>query len=286
MKVKKVELFNYRNYLLNSIEFGDGLNVIEGHNAQGKTNLIEAVYFCAVGKSFRATREKEVLNWDKDVAKIKLTIEKEIGKKVIEIIFSKNQKKTVKIDGIPIKKIGELMGELTAVFFAPDELKLIKESPESYFEVLSRTLEFILFTLAVPYSILALSIKIYDLQNQKTESVNAARMRFYDVNRNLKLVVTADSILYIAAEENYINIYYTDNGKVKCYVLRNSMRSVDELCLSNGLVRCHRSFYVNPSHVRVLRKEKEGIVSAELDMDDLRDIPVSKTYYKNLAEML
>ena len=171
-------------------------------------------------------------------------------------------------------------------FFASLYLWLIKESPGSYFEVLSRTLEFILFTLAVPYSILALSIKIYDLQNQKTESVNAARMRFYDVNRNLKLLVTADSILYIAAEENYINIYYTDNGKVKCYVLRNSMRSVDELCLSNGLVRCHRSFYVNPSHVRVLRKEKEGIVSAELDMDDLRDIPVSKTYYKNLAEML
>lgn len=130
MKVKKIELYNYRNYLLNSIEFGDGLNVIEGHNAQGKTNLIEAVYFCAVGKSFRATREKEVLNWDKDIAKIKLTIEKEIGTKIIEIIFSKSQKKTIKIDGIPIKKIGELMGELTAVFFAPDELKLIKESPE------------------------------------------------------------------------------------------------------------------------------------------------------------
>ena len=104
MKLKKLELFNYRNYLLNSVEFGAGLNIIEGNNAQGKTNLIEAVYFCAVGKSFRATREKEVLNWDKEIAKIKLTLEKEIGKKVIEIIFSKNQKKTVKIDGIPIKK--------------------------------------------------------------------------------------------------------------------------------------------------------------------------------------
>lgn len=130
MKVKKVELFNYRNYLINTIEFGDGLNVIEGHNAQGKTNLVEAVYFCAVGKSFRATREKEVINWDKEIAKIKVTIEKEIGQKIIEIFFSKNQKKTIKIDGIPIKKIGELMGELNAVFFAPDELKLIKDSPE------------------------------------------------------------------------------------------------------------------------------------------------------------
>jgi DNA-binding LytR/AlgR family response regulator len=120
----------------------------------------------------------------------------------------------------------------------------------------------------------------------KAEPESTARMRFYDVNRNLKFVVTADTILYIGAEENYINIYYTDGGKVKSYVLRNSMRSVDELCLTNGLVRCHRSFYINPSHVRVLRKDKEGFVSAELDVDDVREIPVSKKFYNNLAEML
>ena len=69
MRVKRIELFNYRNYLSDTIEFSDGLNVIAGHNAQGKTNLIEAIYFCAVGKSFRATREKEVINWNKDWSK-------------------------------------------------------------------------------------------------------------------------------------------------------------------------------------------------------------------------
>lgn len=130
MKVKKLEVFNYRNYKLSEVTFDAGLNIVEGKNAQGKTNLIEAIYFCAVGKSFRATREKEVINWNSDTAKIKVTLQKPVGKKVIEIIFSKNQKKTIKIDGIPILKIGELMGELNAVFFAPDELKLIKDSPE------------------------------------------------------------------------------------------------------------------------------------------------------------
>ncbi len=130
MKVKKIELYNFRNYKQSTILFNDGLNVIEGVNAQGKTNLIEAIYFCAVGKSFRASREKEVINWDNDIAKIKITIEKEIGEKTIEIIFSKSQKKTIKVDGLPILKIGELLGELNAVFFAPDELRLIKESPE------------------------------------------------------------------------------------------------------------------------------------------------------------
>lgn len=163
---------------------------------------------------------------------------------------------------------------------------MMQNNPGSYLDYLSPCFELILFTLAIPYAILALSIRIYDFNNMKYEQENTSRMRFYDVNHNLKFVVTADSILYIGAEENYINIYYTDNGRVRCYVLRSSMRSVDELCLSNGLVRCHRSFYVNPAHVRVLRKDKEGFVFAQLDVDDVRDIPVSKKFYNNLAEML
>lgn len=165
-------------------------------------------------------------------------------------------------------------------------LWMVRNNPESYFDILSMTFEASLFTLVFPYVILALAMRIHDLVTLKSEPENTSRMRFYDTNHNLKFVVTADTILYIGAEENYINIYYLDNGKVKCYVLRSSMRSVDELCLSNGLIRCHRSFYVNPSHVRVLRKEKEGVVVAELDVDDVRDIPVSKKFYNNLAEML
>ncbi len=165
-------------------------------------------------------------------------------------------------------------------------LWMIRNNPESYFDLLSITYEAVLFTLVFPYVILALAMRIHDLVTLRTEPEHSPRMRFYDSNRNLKFVATADTILYIGAEENYVNIYYLDNGRVKCYVLRSSMRSIDELCLTNGLVRCHRSFYVNPSHVRVLRKEKEGVVVAELDVDDVRDIPVSKKFYDNLAVML
>ena len=130
MEITKIQLYSYRNYKKTEINFKNGLNVICGKNAQGKTNLLEAVYFCVVGKSFRASREKEVINLDSDIAKIKLFIKKNIGNSTVEIIFSKKQKKTVKINGIPIKKISELLGEFNGVFFSPDELKLIKESPE------------------------------------------------------------------------------------------------------------------------------------------------------------
>lgn len=130
MEITKLQLYSYRNYLKSEVDFKGGLNIIYGKNAQGKTNLLEAVYFCAVGKSFRASREKEVINLNSEISKIKLYVKKDIGSSVIEIIFSRKQKKTIKINGIPIKKISELLGEFNAVFFSPDELKLIKESPE------------------------------------------------------------------------------------------------------------------------------------------------------------
>lgn len=130
MVITKLELFNFRNYRLETVKFSNGLNVIVGKNAQGKTNLLEAIYMCVVGKSFRARRERDVINYESDVAKIKIYVTKETGNSTIEILFSKKDKKTVKINGLPIKRIGELLGEFNGVFFSPDELKLIKESPE------------------------------------------------------------------------------------------------------------------------------------------------------------
>lgn len=130
MIVKNLKLNNYRNYSELRVDFSDGLNIIKGANAQGKTNLIEAIYMCSIGKSLRASKEKQTIKWDMERAYISLDVEKKYGKSNIEIIISKNAKKTVRINKISIKKIGELMGELNAVFFSPDELKLIKESPE------------------------------------------------------------------------------------------------------------------------------------------------------------
>ena len=64
------------------------------------------------------------------------------------------------------------------------------------------------------------------------------------------------------------------------------MKALDELCQDNGMVRCHRSYYVNPSHIKVLRKEKEGVIYAELDAQEVIHIPVTKRYYDRLSEML
>lgn len=130
MKITKLTLNNFRNYEHAFVEFFDGLNIIEGRNAQGKTNLLEAVFYCSIGKSLRASREREVIKFGETFARVKVEVQKEFRKTEIYLLFSRLAKKTVKIDGIPIRKIGELLGELNAVYFSPDELRLIKDAPE------------------------------------------------------------------------------------------------------------------------------------------------------------
>lgn len=130
MFIKRLTLTNFRNYESADIYFKNGVNVIFGNNAQGKTNILEAINFCSIGKSMRTKKEKEVIKMGQEFSKVKVEIQEEKSSRTIEIVFSKNNKKTVKINGIAIHRIGELMGELPCVFFSPDELKLIKESPE------------------------------------------------------------------------------------------------------------------------------------------------------------
>ena len=177
---------------------------------------------------------------------------------------------------------------IMASLFVALYLWLALHRDSAYFEVVASSFNYIFLTSLIPYIILALSIRVYEYNQKlvKPEENSSQRMRFYDNRHNLKFVANPESLLYIAAEENYINIFYTENRKEKCYVLRNSMKSVEEICLENGMIRCHRSFYINPRHVDVLRKDKDGIMYAELDMKESRHVPVSKSYYKTLSDAL
>lgn len=130
MKVKSIRLINYRNYSNKSLSFSPATNILLGKNAQGKTNLLEAIFTCAIGKSLRSNKDNDIIKWGEENAKIELEVEKRFGKTKIEIFYFKSSKKAIKINGLPIKRMGELLGEFRCVFFAPDELKLIKESPE------------------------------------------------------------------------------------------------------------------------------------------------------------
>lgn len=130
MKIKKINLNNFRNYSHCEVEFKDGVNFILGKNAQGKTNLLEAIYVCAISKSPRTSKEKQLIKFNEENSQIELSFETIGGNKSIDIILSNQNKKIIKINKIPILKLPQLIGELNVVYFSPDELKLVKEVPE------------------------------------------------------------------------------------------------------------------------------------------------------------
>ena len=129
MFIKKLILLNYRNYKELDLDFGKSVNVIMGDNAQGKTNILEAIYYCAFAKSHRTSRDKELINWEANDAYISASIGRERLDKRIDINILKDGKKGIRINTIKIKKIGELFGTFNVVMFSPEDLKIIKESP-------------------------------------------------------------------------------------------------------------------------------------------------------------
>lgn len=129
MYIKNLQLINFRNYYELNIELNKNINVFMGDNAQGKTNILESIYYCSIGKSHRTNKDKELINWNKNEAYIKSYISRERVDKKIEIKIFKEGKKAININSKKINKISELMGIVNVVIFSPEDLKIVKESP-------------------------------------------------------------------------------------------------------------------------------------------------------------
>lgn len=130
MKITKLCLNNFRNYTNTTVEFDDGVNFVVGKNAQGKTNLLESLYLISVGKSPKNSKEKQLIKFEQDKAKIEVDFKTNAGNKTITMFLDKANKKAIKINSLNILKLTELVGILSVVYFSPDEMKLIKEVPE------------------------------------------------------------------------------------------------------------------------------------------------------------
>ena len=131
MIIKRIYLENFRNYKAQEIKLEENINVFYGNNAQGKTNILEALYFCAFGRSFRTHKDAELIKFDAENSKIEVEFEKADREKKIEIALSKKEKKNIKLNGIKVNKNSELLGNVNLVIFSPDDIIILKESPAS-----------------------------------------------------------------------------------------------------------------------------------------------------------
>jgi DNA replication and repair protein RecF len=139
MYFKEIELNNFRNYENLKIDFHKKVNIIVGNNAQGKTNLIEGLYIMSLGKSFRTSKDSEMIKFGCEMAHVKTVYCRDDRDVTIEIGFLKN-KKSIKIDGVKKKKASDLLENIYIVVFSPDDLKIVKEEPEKRRRFIDREL--------------------------------------------------------------------------------------------------------------------------------------------------
>lgn len=129
MIIKSLELSDYRNYESLLINFDKGTNILYGDNAQGKTNILEAIYMSATTKSHKLSKDKEIIRFGKQEAHIRTIIEKDDIETRVDMHLRSSKSKGIAIDGVKIKKAAELMGLTKIVFFSPEDLSIIKNGP-------------------------------------------------------------------------------------------------------------------------------------------------------------
>lgn len=129
MWIKNIKLKNFRNYNYEQINLEKNINIFYGENAQGKTNIIEAIFLCSLGKSFRAKKDIEMIKLDEKYSNIEIEYEKtdRDGKIKIEL----GEKKNIYLNGIKIKKLSELLGNINIVIFTPDDINILKGGPQN-----------------------------------------------------------------------------------------------------------------------------------------------------------
>ena len=131
MIIKSIDLKNFRNYEINNIEFDEKTNIFYGDNAQGKTNILEAVFLSGTTRSHKGVKDVEMIKFDSDEAHIKSVISKKNIDYRIDMHLKKNKSKGIAVNGIPIKKSSELYGMVNIIFFSPEDLNIIKTGPSA-----------------------------------------------------------------------------------------------------------------------------------------------------------
>jgi len=140
MELTHLSLRGYRNLEPLDLDFPSGITVLWGRNAQGKTNLLESVYLCCLGRSHRPLREQNLIREGETQAFVGARVRQRDGIHTVEIALSAPHKKAIRVNGTAIRRMSELMGHTTAVIFSPEDLQLIREGPSARRRFMDTTL--------------------------------------------------------------------------------------------------------------------------------------------------
>ena len=252
MKIKNLELLNFRNYEKINLDFSDGYNIIYGNNGSGKTNLVEGIYVLALTKSFRGSVDKVLIMNNKDIARVEGTIQDEYEDKYKIII--KDSGKKVKINDNKIDKLSDYISRISVILFNPDDLRLIKDTPSIRRKNLNLDISQINNTYL---KLLNMYEKLLKQRNTylKTTNINAnSSSEYLDILTN-KLVDCGDKIYqYRERFLNQVNELITDIYK--------------DISGLDGMSIIYKSDYKDVTKEEVLQKYKDNLQ---------RDIILGKT---------
>ncbi len=169
MRLNTLNLLNFRNYTTLTFKPGEGLNFLFGFNAQGKTNLVESIYFLATARSYRSNRDQDLLRWESQYFKVHGLITNRSRQTELEIDYQENGKKTVKLSGVKQSRLPDYLGSLSVVLFSPEELAIVKGSPRER----RRFLDMQISQLSKSYAFLL--IQYYKILSQRNMLLKSCR---------------------------------------------------------------------------------------------------------------
>ena len=264
MRIKKIQVENFRNLENIKIEFSDGINIIYGNNAQGKTNIIEAIYVFSFGKSFRATKEIELLKFDKDYFLSKIDIIKKDRDTEMSFGFDKiTNKKMIKINGVIQKKVSDIIGKLNIVVFKPEDIKIVTDSPT----IRRKYIDFVISSISKSY--LDNITKYKKVLEERNNLLKEIKIRFKGSN---KLLETDQNLLDVydkLLSKLNIDIYNERNkiiNKLNTYIYDIHLKLTENYTKSENL------------HIKYVSNVAEDIEKMYNNLSNSRLNDISKGY--------
>lgn len=130
MRILRIGLWNFRNYETLNMDLPQGITLITGRNAQGKTNLLESISLCSTGRSHRTRKDRDLIRWGSKSAQVLVEAQHRYAKHSVKMTMHTSSPREVEVNAAKISRIGEMMGHINSVLFAPEDLKLIKDGPQ------------------------------------------------------------------------------------------------------------------------------------------------------------
>ena len=212
MRIKRLKVENFRNLEKLDIEFSDGVNIIYGNNAQGKTNIIEAIYIFSFGKSFRANRDIELLKFDKEYFVSNIEIMKKDRELEMDFGFDKiSNKKMIKVNGVIQKKISDIIGKLNVIVFKPEDIKIVTDAPS----VRRKYIDYLISSISKGY-----------LENiTKYKKVLEERNNLL---KEIKIKLKGNRVLE-KNDEDFLDVYDKLLSKLNCEIYNERKRVIEKL---------------------------------------------------------